>query len=113
MPLERLSDHSFICEPNGVRFGMRNAEQTVLCVLTREALNEVFGSSDQGQWENIFKANRTIVEAIASEIYDAGEHRVLIQVTSRELDPNCVIPSAVSALNHSMAPARERDERNN
>jgi hypothetical protein len=91
---------------------MRNSEQTVLCVLTREALNEVFGSSEQGQWENIFKANRTIVEAIASEIYDAGEHRGRIQVTSRELDPNCLNTSAVSALNHSMAPAQERDERN-
>jgi hypothetical protein len=68
---------------------MRNAEQTVLCVLTREALNEVFGSSDQGQWENTFKANRTIVEAVASEIYDAGQHRARIQVTSRELDHHC------------------------
>ncbi len=57
MPLERLSDRSFICEPNGVRFGMRKAEQTVLCVLTREALIEVFGSFERRQWENVFKAN--------------------------------------------------------
>ena len=55
MPLERLSDRSFICEPNGVRFGMRNAERTVLCVLTREALNEVFGSSDQGSGKTYLK----------------------------------------------------------
>jgi hypothetical protein len=90
---------------------MRKGEQTVLCVLTREALVEVFGSSDQRQWENLFQANRTVVEAIASEIYDAGEHRTLIQVTSRELDPNSLITSAVSALNHSTACARDRDQR--
>ena len=61
---------------------MRKGEQTVLCVLTREALAEAFGSDDQCQWEDLFKANRTIVEAIASEIYDGGEHRALIQIRS-------------------------------
>src|SRR6478736_4145863 len=88
MPLQRLSDRAFICEPNGVRFVMRQGEWTVLCVLTREALTDVFGSSDQAQWEDIFKANRGIVEAIASDHYDAGETRVPIYVTSRDLDPN-------------------------
>jgi Protein of unknown function (DUF1488) len=110
MPLERLSDRAFICEPNGVRFVMREGEWTVLCVLTREALTDVFGSSDQGEWENIFKANRAVIEAIASDLYDAGETRVPIHVTSREVDPKRLISSAVSALNRS--PARETDDEN-
>ena len=101
MPLKRLSDRAFICEPNGVRFVMREGERTVLCVLTREALTDVFRSSEQGQWEDIFQANRTIVEAIASEIYDAGEPRVPILVTSRYLKPNRLVFSAVSALNRN------------
>jgi hypothetical protein len=109
MPLERVSERSYICEPNGVRFGMRKGEQTVLCVLTREALVEVYGSPDQYQWENLFRANRAIIEAIASEVYDTGPHRTLIHVTSRDLNPDCLITSAVSALNHSMTPALECD----
>lgn len=62
MPLERCSDRSFIGEPKGVRFGMREGQRIVLCILTREALVGVFGSSDQEQWENIFKANRPMIE---------------------------------------------------
>jgi hypothetical protein len=108
MPLERLSDRSYICEPHGVRFGMRKGEQTVLCILTREALVKVFGSSDQCQWENLFQANRTIVEAIASEIYDAGEHRTPIHVTSRDLDPNFLITSAVVRAPPPATPPRRQ-----
>jgi hypothetical protein len=107
MPLERCSDRSFISEPKGVRFGMREGRRIVLCILTREALVEVFGSSDQKQWENIFKANRPMIEAVASDIYDAGEARVPIHVTPRELDPRRLIASAVNALNRSISkPAR-------
>src|SRR5437016_2836146 len=101
MPLERSSNHAFICEPNGVRFVMRDGWRTVLCVLTREALTEVFGSSDQSQWEDIFEDNRAVVEAIASDRYDAGETRIPINVTARDLDPERVVPSSVSALNRS------------
>jgi Protein of unknown function (DUF1488) len=75
----------------------------VLCVLTREALVEVFGSSDQEQWENIFKAHRTMIEAVASDIYDAGEARIPIRVTPRELDPRRRIASAVNALHRSIS----------
>jgi hypothetical protein len=106
-----LSERSYICEANGVRFGMRKGGQTVLCVLTREALVEVFGTSDQRQWEDLFKANRTIVEALASEVYDASEHQSLVHVTSRELDPNRLITSAVSALNYTVNHAQDRDEK--
>ncbi len=108
MPLERLSDHAFICEPNGVRFVMREGGWTVLCVLTREALIDVFGSSDPVQWEDIFMANRAVVEAIASDHYDAGEIRVPVYVTSRDLDPERLLSSSVSALNRS----RETDDEN-
>jgi hypothetical protein len=102
MPLERLSNHAFITEPKGVRFGMREGHRTVLCILTREALIEVFGSSDQAHWGDVFKANRAIIEAIASDMYDAGE---AVRVTSRELDPQRFIPSAVTALNRSTSDA--------
>src|SRR6476660_8644777 len=98
MPLQRLSDHALIAEPRGVRFVMREGQRTVFCILTREALIEVFGSSDQGQWEDIFKANRAMIEAIASDMYDAGE---TVRVTSRELGPQHLIGSAVTALNRS------------
>ena len=103
MPLERCSDRSFISERKGIRFGMREGQRIVLCILTREALVDVFGSSDQEQWENIFKANRLMIEAVASDIYDAGEARVPIHVTPRELDPRRLIASAVSALNRSIS----------
>jgi Protein of unknown function (DUF1488) len=107
MPLERFSNRSFISEPKGVRFAMREGRRTVLCILTRETLAEVFGSSDQEQWENIFKANRPMIEAVASDIYDAGEARIPIRVTPRELDPRRLIASAVNALNRSISnPAR-------
>ena len=102
MPLERLSDHAFITEPKGIRFGMREGQRTVLCILTREALIEVFGSSDQAHWEDIFKANRAIVEAIASDMYDAGE---TVRVTSRKLEPQRLIVTAVTALNRSTSDA--------
>jgi len=94
--------HAFITEPKGIRFGMREGQRTVLCILTREALIEVFGSSDQAHWEDIFKANRAIVEAIASDMYDAGE---TVRVTSRELEPQRLIVSAVTALNRSTSDA--------
>ena len=105
MPLKRFSDRSFISEPKGVRFGMREGQRIVLCILTREALAGVFGSSDQEQWENIFKANRLMIEAVASDIYDAGEARGPIHVTPRELDPQRLIASAVSALNRAISKA--------
>jgi hypothetical protein len=108
MPLERFSDRSFIRGPKGVRFGMREGRHTALCILTREALVEVFGSPDQEQWEIIFEANRALIEAVASDIYDTGEARFIIHVTPRELDPRRLIASAVNALNRSIsAPARK------
>ena len=97
MPLERLSDRAFICEPNGVRFVMREGGWTVLCVLTREALVNVFGSSDEAEWGNIFDCNPAVVEAVASDLYDAGETRVPVHVTSRDPDRSRLVSKANSS----------------
>jgi hypothetical protein len=119
MPLKRLSDHSFISEKDGVRFGMLDPKDhhAVLCLLTRQALIDVFGASDRGQWEGMFQAKRDVVEAIASEMYDDHEDRTLVRLTTRDLAPKNLVVSAVSALNaHSLsaavgsvAPAAESD----
>jgi hypothetical protein len=121
MPLKRLSDHSFISEKDGVRFGMldQNDHHAVLCLLTHQALIDVFGASDRGQWEGMFEANRGVVEAVASEMYDDHEGRALVRLTTRDLGPKNLVVSAVSALNaHSLsasdtvgsvAPAAESD----
>jgi Protein of unknown function (DUF1488) len=84
---------------------MREGHRTVLCIVTREALIEVFGSSDQGQWEAIFKANRAMIEAIASDMHDADETPAPVRMTSRELEPRRLIPFAVTALNRSTSDA--------
>ena len=95
MPLKRLSDHSFISEKDGVRFGMLDPKDhhAVLCLLTRQALIDVFGASDRGQWEGMFQAKRDVVEAVASEMYDDHE------------DPAHSLSAAVG----SVAPAAESD----
>jgi hypothetical protein len=119
MPLKRLSDHSFINEKDGVRFGMLDPKDhhAVLCLLTRQALIDVFGASDRGQWEGMFQAKRDVVEAVASEMYDDHEDRALVRLTTRDLEPKNLVVSAVGALNaHSLsaavgsvAPAAESD----
>jgi Protein of unknown function (DUF1488) len=105
MPLKRLSDRSFISEQEGVRFGMKDAEDqhTVLCLLTYQALIDVFGASDKGRWEGMFEANREVVEAVASEMYDLHGPHVPVRLSTRDLDPKNLVVSAVTALNaHSI-----------
>jgi Protein of unknown function (DUF1488) len=119
MPLNRLSNYSFISEKDGVRFGMLDQKDhhAVLCLLTHQALIDVFGASDRRQWEGMFVINREVVEAVASEMYDDHEDRALVRLTTRDLEPKNLVVSAVSALNaHSLsaavgsvAPAAESD----
>jgi hypothetical protein len=108
MPLKRLSDRSFIGEQEGIRFAMldQNDHHAVLCLLTHQALIDVFGASDRGQWEGMFEANREVVEAVASEMYDLHEGHAPVRITTRDVRPQNLVVSAVSALNaHSVVPA--------
>ena len=101
MPLNRLSDRSFIVEQKGVRFGMRDIKgrRIVLCVLSRDALTNVFGVTDKGKWEGVFEANREIVEAAASEKYDAAAGHSVVCVTTGDFEPGKLVLSTVGALN--------------
>jgi Protein of unknown function (DUF1488) len=101
MFLNRLSDRSFIVAQEGVRFGMRDIKgrRTVLCVLSRDALTSVFGVTDKGKWEGVFEANREIVEAAASEKYDAAAGHSVVCVTTGDFELGKLVLSTVGALN--------------
>ena len=89
MPLKRLSDHSFISEKDGVRFGMLDQKDhhAVLCLLTHQALIDVFGASDEDSGRVCFEANREVVEAVASQMSDDHKGRALVRLTTRDLGP--------------------------
>jgi Protein of unknown function (DUF1488) len=87
MPLARLAEHTFAVELEGVGFGMRDVDdsRTVRCLLTHEALADVFNASDQSLWLQAFEENRDEIEAAASDIYDTATSAEPVRVTTAEL----------------------------
>jgi len=87
MPLERLTEHTFEVDLEGVGFGMRDVDdnRTVRCLLTQEALTDVFKASDRSRWLGAFRENRDEIEAAATDIYDTGISAEPVRVTTAEL----------------------------
>jgi len=87
MPLERLAEQSFAINLEGVVFGMRDVDdgQTVRCLLTQEALTDVYNAPRQMLWLRAFEENREEIEAAASDIYDTGTSPEPVRVTTAEL----------------------------
>jgi hypothetical protein len=87
MPLERLAEQSFEIDLEGVGFGMRDVDdgRTVRCLLTQEALTDMYAASRQMLWLRAFEENREAIEAAASDIYDTGTSPEPVRVTTAEL----------------------------
>jgi hypothetical protein len=88
MPLERLAEQLFAIDLQGVGFGMRDADdgRTVQCLLTQEALTDVYNASRQMLWLRAFEENRGEIEAAASDICDTGTSPEPVRVTTAELN---------------------------
>ena len=86
MPLERLEDAPGI-KLEGITFEMRDEDdgRTVQCVLTPEALIDVFDAPLQSQWLQAFEKYRDKIEAAASNIYDTGASGEPVLVTASDL----------------------------
>jgi hypothetical protein len=88
MPLERLEGDPVI-RLEGVAFGMRDVddERTVQCLLTHEALMDVFDAIRQSQWLRAFETYRDEIETAASNVYDTGVSGEPVLVTTADLMP--------------------------
>jgi hypothetical protein len=89
MPLDRLEGAPAI-RLEGVVFGMRDVddERTVQCLLTHEALMDVFDATLQSQWLQAFEAHRDEIETAASNVYDTGASGEPVLVTTADLMPS-------------------------
>jgi hypothetical protein len=87
MPLERLKETP-VTTLEGVAFGMRDVDddRTVQCLLTQEALTDVFDATLQSQWLEAFEAHRDVIEAVAGNVYDTGVSGEPVLVTTADLD---------------------------
>jgi hypothetical protein len=87
MPLERLDDSALRRSLEGILFNMRDANngRTVRCLLTHDALKDVFNASDQSLWLKAFQENQDEIEATASDIFDARTSTETVRVTFTEL----------------------------
>jgi hypothetical protein len=87
MPLERLAEQSFPIDLQGVGFWMRDVDdgRIVRCLLTQEALTDMYNAFRQMLWLRAFEENREEIEAAASDIYDTGTSPELVRVTTAEL----------------------------
>jgi hypothetical protein len=73
MPLTRETEDFLVRD--GVRFRMTDGTKSVPCRVTHETLQEhaVRVRMTGGDGE-IFKANRDLIEEVASDLFDAGTH---------------------------------------
>ena len=87
MPLERLAEQSFPIDLQGVGFWMRDVDdgRIVRCLLTQEALTDMYNAFRQMLWLRAFEENREEIEAAASDIYDTGTSSEPVRVTTAEL----------------------------
>jgi hypothetical protein len=88
MPLERLEGAPGL-RLEGVAFRMRDVddERTVECLLTHEALMDVFDATLQSQWVQAFEIHRDEIETAASNVYDTGTSGEPVLVTAADLMP--------------------------
>ena len=86
MPLEPLEGGPAI-KLEGIAFEMRDEDdgRTVECVLTHEALMDVFQAPLQSQWLQVFEKHRDKIEAAASNVYDTGASGEPVAVTTSDL----------------------------
>jgi uncharacterized protein DUF1488 len=92
MPLRRDTEEFFVLL-DGVRFRMTDGTKLVPCRVSHEALQAHASRVDMtGNDAEIFKANRDLIEDVASDLYDAGTPRDendRLWVTSDALDAAC------------------------
>jgi len=73
MPLTRMKDDYAMSA--GVKFWMADEGRPVLCRVTHEALRDHASRVRfVGTDEEVFEAYRDLIERVASNAYDAGEH---------------------------------------
>jgi hypothetical protein len=90
MPLKRLSQ-GYQDDLEGIRFGMRDEQRTVICLVTDAALTDAMGGNPtQAERSEWFVAHRSDIEEVASSKFDQGalEANGNIRVDTRDLNPH-------------------------
>ena len=89
MPLKRLNEE-YQKDLEGIRFGMRNEQRMVICLVTDTALTDAMGGNPtQAERSEWFIAHRSDIEEAASSKFDQGAFEAdgNIRVDTRDLNP--------------------------